>query len=145
MIFKRDDLKLGIILGILGPALGLVVIYFLNYSAFSFGEFLDLFLNTNRLITSIGSLSLLANVILFTLYVNTHRDKTAKGIFIVTLIFWDRYSVIENPELDFSPQRNKAHIDPQRSPLLRVRFRQRRRSEAKQTPLWVYVCFVSLW
>ena len=38
MIFKRDDLKLGIILGILGPALGLVVIYFLNYSAFSFGE-----------------------------------------------------------------------------------------------------------
>ena len=87
MIFKRDDLKLGIILGILGPALGLVVIYFLNYSAFSFGEFLDLFLNTNRLITSIGSLSLLANVILFTLYVNTHRDKTAKGIFIVTLIF----------------------------------------------------------
>jgi len=30
---------------------------------------------------------LLANAVLFTLYVNTNRDKTAKGIFIVTLIY----------------------------------------------------------
>lgn len=87
MIFKKDNLKLGIILGLLGPAIGLVVIYFINYSAFSFSDFFDLFINTNRMITSIGSLSLLANVILFTIYINTHRDKTAKGIFIITLIY----------------------------------------------------------
>lgn len=87
MIFKKDNLKLGLVLGLLGPLLGLTVIYFIQYSGFGFGEFLDLFLNTNRLITSIGSLSLLANVVLFTLYVNTGRDKTAKGIFIITLIY----------------------------------------------------------
>jgi hypothetical protein len=87
MIFKKDNLKLGIVLGLLGPLLGLVVIYFAKFSYISFSDFLDDFINSNRLITAIGSLSLLANVILFTLYVNTHRDKTAKGIFLVTVIY----------------------------------------------------------
>jgi len=87
MIFKKDNLKLGLVLGLIGPILGLVVIYFISYSASTFIDFLDLFINTNRLITSIGSLSLLANVILFTIYINTQRDKTAKGIFVITLIY----------------------------------------------------------
>jgi hypothetical protein len=87
MIFKKDNLKLGLILGLLGPLLGLVVIYFVKYSSTSFGEFMDEFFNNNKLITSIGSLSLLANVIFFTLYVNTNHDKTAKGIFLVTLLY----------------------------------------------------------
>jgi hypothetical protein len=29
----------------------------------------------------------LANAILFTIYINTHRDRTAKGIFVATLIY----------------------------------------------------------
>jgi hypothetical protein len=44
-------------------------------------------MNDSKMITSVGSLSLLANVVLFTIYVNTHRDDTAKGIFIMTLIY----------------------------------------------------------
>ena len=87
MILKRDSLPLGLTLGLLGPVLGLVIVYFVKFSGFTFIEFLDLFINTNRLITSIGSLSLLANVVLFTIYINTHRDQTAKGIFIFTLIY----------------------------------------------------------
>ena len=87
MIFKKDNLRLGLVLGLIGPVLGLIIIYFIQYSAFSFGDFLSMFFNTNRMITAIGSLSLLANVILFTLYVNTHRDLTARGIFIITLIY----------------------------------------------------------
>ncbi len=89
MIFKKDNLKLGLILGLLGPFLGLVVIYFVrdDFSSLSFREYLDFVFTNNKLITSIGSLSLLANVILFTIYVNTRRDKTAKGIFLITLIY----------------------------------------------------------
>lgn len=89
MIFKRDNLTLGLILGLLGPVLGLVVVYLVkdDFSSLSFGEFVEEFLNNARLITSIGALSLLANVVLFTLYINTHRDKTAKGIFAITLIY----------------------------------------------------------
>jgi len=87
MIFTKDNLKLGLVLGLFGPLAGLAVVYFVSYSAFTFFEFLDNVLHENKLITSIGSMSLLANAVLFTLYVNTNRDKTAKGIFIVTLIY----------------------------------------------------------
>ena len=87
MILKKDNLKLGLILGLIGPLLGLVVIYFIKFPGIGFGDFLDEFFNNSKLITSIGSLSLLANVVLFTLYVNTHRDTTAKGIFILTLVY----------------------------------------------------------
>jgi len=86
-ILKRDSLKLGLILGLLGPALGLVVVYFVKFSSYGFMDFLDYFFNDNRLITSIGALCLLANAVLFTLYINTHRDKTAKGIFATTLVY----------------------------------------------------------
>ena len=89
MLFKKDNLRLGLILGLIGPLLGLVIIKFVKpeFRGLSFGEFFDLFINTNSLLTSIGSLSLLANVVLFTIYVNTHRDHTAKGIFLITLIY----------------------------------------------------------
>lgn len=87
MVFKKDNLRLGLILGLLGPVIGLIVVYFIKFPSYQFAVFLDDFTHSNQLLTSIGSLSLLANVVLFTLYINTHRDKTAKGIFIVTLIY----------------------------------------------------------
>ena len=87
MIFAKDNLRLGLVLGLLGPLLGLVIVYFIKFPSYSFQDFLTYFMNDNKLITSIGSLSLLANVVLFTLYVNTHRDNTAKGIFAVTLMY----------------------------------------------------------
>jgi len=86
MILKRDSLQLGLILGLLCPALGLVIIYFAKYSG-GFMDFLDTFIHDNKLITSIGALCLLANAVVFTIYINTHRDKTAKGVFVVTLIY----------------------------------------------------------
>ena len=89
MIFKKDNLKLGLVLGLIGPLLGLIVIYLVreDFRSLTFIEYLEFVFTENKLITSIGSLSLLANVILFTLYVNTRRDKTAKGIFLVTLVY----------------------------------------------------------
>lgn len=87
MILKKDNLRLGLILGLLGPLLGLVAVYFIKFPSYPFSDFLSYFMNDSKMITSVGSLSLLANVVLFTLYVNTHRDDTAKGIFIMTLLY----------------------------------------------------------
>ena len=87
MIFKKDSLKLGLILGLLGPLAGLVVIYFIKYRSSAFGDFLDVFIHDNRLITSVGTLALLANALLFALYVQLDKYQTFKGIFIVTLIY----------------------------------------------------------
>ena len=86
-ILKKDNLKLGLLMGLLGPVLGLIIVYFVKFSSYGFGEFLDYFFNTKGLITSVGALCLLANAVLFTIYINTHRDNTAKGIFVTTLIY----------------------------------------------------------
>jgi len=86
-ILKKDNLKFGLVLGLLGPIVGLAVVYIVSYRAFTFGEFFNFFITDNKRITSIGALSLLANAVLFTLYINTHRDSTAKGIFLTTVIY----------------------------------------------------------
>ncbi len=87
MILKKNHIRLGLALGLLGPLLGLVIVYFVKFPSYKFTDFLEYFMNENKLLTSIGSLTLLVNVALFTIYVNTHRDETAKGIFIITLIY----------------------------------------------------------
>jgi hypothetical protein len=87
MLFKKDNLRLGLALGLIGPLLGLVIIYFIRFPSSTFMEFLTFFMNSNKMITSIGSLCLFANVILFTIYINTHRDDTAKGIFLISMLY----------------------------------------------------------
>jgi hypothetical protein len=87
MILKRDKFILGFILGLIGPIIGFIVIYFTKYSYISFSEFLDFFLNDKRLITSVGTLSLLANAIIFAIYVHFNKYNTFKGIFLATVIY----------------------------------------------------------
>lgn len=88
MIFKKDNLKFGILLGILGPLLAMLVYYFWVFSrTISLSEYFYVLSTNKQLLTAISSISLLANAVLFTIYINTHRDKTAKGVFVATLIY----------------------------------------------------------
>lgn len=87
MILKRDNLQLGLVLGLIGPFIGLLIVYLASYSSVSLQVFLEDLFSNKRLLTPTASLSLLANVALFTIFINTRRDKTAKGIFLVTVVF----------------------------------------------------------
>jgi hypothetical protein len=88
LILKKDNLKFGILLGITGPLLAMVIYYFWNFSrTISFSEYFYVLRTNKPLLTAISSISLLANAILFTIYINGRRDKTARGIFIATLIY----------------------------------------------------------
>ena len=88
MILKKDSLKFGILLGILGPLLAMAIYYFWVFSrSISFREYFYVLHTNKQLLTAISSISLLANAVLFTIYINTHRDKTARGIFVATLIY----------------------------------------------------------
>ena len=88
MILKKDNLKFGILLGILGPLLAMLLYYFWVFSrTIQLGEYFYVLRTNKQLLTAISSISLLANAILFTIYINTHRDKTAKGVFVATLIY----------------------------------------------------------
>jgi len=89
MIFKRDDIKLGVILGLIAPLIGILLFKLYKFSVFSFKEvFQFMMVEPGHKTLSVAlSLSLLLNALLFTLYVNSGRDKTAKGIFITTLVY----------------------------------------------------------
>ena len=39
------------------------------------------------MLTAVGSLCLIANIVLFTIFINGRRDKTAIGIFIMTVMY----------------------------------------------------------
>src|SRR5258708_1068530 len=62
MILKKDNLKFGLILGLLGPIVGLMVVYLVSYRSFSFVEFFNFFITHNKRITSIIAFS---SVLLF--------------------------------------------------------------------------------
>ena len=88
MIFKKDNLSFGLILGFITPLLSLVIYYFVKfYPVFSMGDMFDALKTNKRLVTAISIPCLFLNVILFTIYINSKRDSTAKGIFASTLVY----------------------------------------------------------
>lgn len=89
VMLKKDNLQLGLLLGFFAPVLGLIIYYFVTFYVIdvSFMDFLDYLKQYKSLLTSVSSLSLVANAVVFTIYINAHKDKTAKGIFVSTLIY----------------------------------------------------------
>jgi hypothetical protein len=88
-MFRKDNLKLGIVLGFVAPLVGLVLYYFVAFYSHkvTFMEFLGYLKAYRSLLTGVSSISLVANAVLFTVYINSRRDKTAKGIFLATLVY----------------------------------------------------------
>lgn len=83
----RDNLKLGLVLGLITPFIVLVIIYFIKFSSSEFNQFLRSFFQQKQLITFWGVWCLVGNIALFTYYINTNKDRTAKGIFAITLVY----------------------------------------------------------
>ena len=87
MIFKKDNTWLGVIIGLIAPVLGFMIFKFFKYNNFSLREMYQWMTLNHNLITAYISVSLFTNALLFTLYVNARIDKTAKGIFVVTVLY----------------------------------------------------------
>ena len=83
----RDNLKLGLLLGLITPLIVFVIVYYVRFTGYEFGEFIDLFFRQKQIITFWGVWCLVGNIALFTYYINTQKDRTAKGIFAVTLLY----------------------------------------------------------
>ncbi len=84
---KKDNLQLGLLLGFVLPVLVFLGIYLVRFSNAELGDFVKTFAAQKSLITFFGVWCLVSNIALFTYYVNSQKDKTAKGIFAVTLIY----------------------------------------------------------
>jgi len=89
MILKKDNFILGLVLGVLAPILGLLIFKMYKFSVYSISDTLQyMIVEPGYKTLSVAlSLSLLLNALLFTIYINSGRDYTAKGIFVTTLIY----------------------------------------------------------
>ena len=67
--------------------IGFLVYKFFKFKMLSLEEMIQWLRMNPNLITVSITVSLMANAILFTIYVNGHRDKTAKGIFVLTMVY----------------------------------------------------------
>jgi hypothetical protein len=89
MIFKKDNFIFGFIMGLIAPFIGFALFKYKKLGPLSYSEALQYIIMEpgHRMLTIAISLCLLANAILFTIYINSHIDKTAKGIFAATIIY----------------------------------------------------------
>lgn len=89
MILKKDNFLLGIVLGLIAPLLGMLMFKTYKFNVFTYKEtFQYMYMEPGfKTLTVALTLSLLLNAILFTIYINSNKDKTAKGIFITTMVY----------------------------------------------------------
>ncbi|HQY12297.1 MAG TPA: hypothetical protein PK133_08800, partial [Ferruginibacter sp.] len=80
-MLKKDNFIFGFIMGLLAPFVGFAVFKYTRLGPLSYTEALQyLFVQPgHRMLTVAISLSLMANAVLFTIYINAHIDHTAKG------------------------------------------------------------------
>jgi hypothetical protein len=87
VMLRKDDFKLGLILGLLLPVVSFLGYYVWKFSVYSFSDYI-FYLRTNKaLVTAITIPCLVLNMVIFTYYINSKLDRTAKGIFAVTLLY----------------------------------------------------------
>ena len=86
MISKINNIKLGLILGILAPILTMIIIYLVKFYGYDLQELVDL-LVSKRVFTKIVSLCIIPNLALFFLFLNKYYYNTARGILMSTIIF----------------------------------------------------------
>ena len=89
MIFKKDNFIFGAILGFLGPIAGVIIFKMTKFQSFTFANTFEYMWREqgHRTFSVALSLALLVNAVLFTIYINSHKDKTAKGIFALTCAY----------------------------------------------------------
>lgn len=87
VIFKKDNFYFGLAIGLLIPVLSFFGYYFWKFSLFPFSSFIHALQTNKQLISALSIPCLLLNIVLFTVFINGQRDKTAKGIFTVSVAY----------------------------------------------------------
>lgn len=88
-MFKKDNFVFGSVLGIVAPIAALLLLKFYKFGMLSFKEVLQFiyYQPGHGILTAGLSVSLMMNAFFFTMYINAGRDKTAKGLFITTVLY----------------------------------------------------------
>ena len=83
---KYNNLRIGLVLGILAPVLGFFIVYLVGFRGLGFGDFLTRLLDTRKL-SSVISLSVIPNLLLFFIFIWLDYLYSARGVLAATLLF----------------------------------------------------------
>lgn len=88
-MLKKDNLSVGIVLGLLTPVAAFFIYYLLLFLPrnIGLGEFFQVLKNNRQMLPKVISICLLLNGLVFYVYTSRRLDITAKGIFLVTLLY----------------------------------------------------------
>ncbi len=86
-MLKIDKYPFGIVIGTLAPLVGFFFFYLKSETTDGFFDYLELFFKRKELLKPAGTLSLVSNIILLTVFLNKKMDKTAIGIFFMTVMY----------------------------------------------------------
>jgi len=90
MTFKKDNFWFGCVVGLLAPAIGIIAFKYYKLNGSSFGDAFSFMLHDpdgHRLLSAALSVSLILDLVLLTVFLNMANDKTAKGIFVSTVLY----------------------------------------------------------
>jgi len=89
-MLKKDNLPLGILLGFLTPLVAFFLYYFFvirPHNNVGLGQFLGILKDNRQMIPKLTSICLLLNGLVFFLYTRKRLDITAKGVFLMTMLY----------------------------------------------------------
>ena len=84
---KMDSGLLGFTCGMLAPVFTLMIFYLVRYSHLSFQSFITDVLAANDILTSSISLCVIANLLVFFIFIWTNRNLSARGVLFSTFIY----------------------------------------------------------
>lgn len=82
----KDSLLLGIPAGLVGPVVGVLVFYFVNFSNSEFGSFFRMAAEQN-LLSPLLSLCAVINLGIFFLFIRINHLHSARGIILSTFLY----------------------------------------------------------
>lgn len=86
-MLRKDNFIFGLALGLVAPVIGFLFYKLVKFKMFSVDEMIRFLRANPNMITGFISISLIANGLLFTLFINKRSDQTGKGIFVMTIVY----------------------------------------------------------
>ncbi len=83
---KFDNVFLGLGSGILLPLLSVMIIYLYRFDNYSVNEFFD-FMKTMKVFSKLISLCVIPNLLIFFIFIWTHKDHSARGVLGATILW----------------------------------------------------------
>jgi hypothetical protein len=83
---RYNDVRLGLVIGLVVPAVTVLVFYLVRFGHLSIGEFLNT-MKTTRVLSSILSLCAIPNLLVFFIFIWTNMLYLARGVLMATFVF----------------------------------------------------------